>query len=93
VAWFGNGAVALAQRALDKADQVAESGAATRAAFESHMAWCERRDKEKQADEKEWREGLGKRIDRWDRLMWSMLVAVILLLLNFILPHLPLTLH
>jgi hypothetical protein len=77
-------AMALARQASDKADEAKTLSAVLLAKLTDHVEGCgknwdklERVLANTKTDGDEWRAGLGRRLDRQDKLMWSALVGVL----------------
>jgi hypothetical protein len=94
MAIFSDGAaMALAQDAKESAVRVELLAAALSVELRSHVAECSRSwaqmdanfvraERDRQADLREWRDSLGKRLDRQDKVQWSALVGVVVMLLS-----------
>jgi CHASE3 domain sensor protein len=83
-------ALTLAQRALDKAEQITLEQAVTAAKMDQHLLWCVKFAEESRSMESAWRKNLGERLDRQDRLMFGALASIIAILLavvGFFLSH------
>lgn len=96
---WGNGAaaMALARQALAEAGEAKTLSTVLVTKLEGHLVACGRNNELQNAaqiardlDSREWRLGLGKRLDRQDKLMWSALVGVLLIaftVIGFLVEH------
>lgn len=83
--------MAVARQALAEAGEAKTLSTVLVTKLESHLAACNENNERQNVaqiardlDSREWRAGLGKRLDRQDMLMWSALGAVVLILVGMV---------
>jgi hypothetical protein len=77
-------AQAIANRALERANEIALRQVKLEADLNAHLTWCMKARDEDRAEDRAWRENLGKRLDRLDAKYLSAGIALVAILLSVV---------